>query len=229
MILPKTSSGLLSRSLAVYFKDLRMELRTKNALNAILMFGVTTLTVVSFSLGQSGLSPKLLSALFWIIMFFSAMSGLAQTFIREEETGTSLILNLTAEPNSIYIGKLLFNLTLLITMTSIITPMFFIFTDAPTENILPFVVILTLGVFGLVSATTLVAAIISKASVKGALFAVVSFPILMVLLMVLVGATEKILDNNSLSSVSSEIQFLIAYVVVMTTISLLLFKFVWRE
>ena len=227
--MPKTSSGLLSRSLAVYFKDLRMELRTKSALNAILMFGITTLTVVSFSLGQSGLSPKLMSALFWIIMFFSAMSGLAQTFIREEETGTSLILNLTAEPNSIYIGKLLFNLTLLITLTSIITPMFFIFTDAPTENILPFVVILVLGIFGLVAATTLVAAIISKASVKGALFAVVSFPILMVLLMVLVGATEKIFDNQPLLEASSEIQFLIAYVVVMTTISLMLFKFVWRE
>ncbi len=227
--MPKASSGLLSRSLAVYFKDLRLELRTKSGLNAIMMFGVTTLAVVSFALGQSGLSPKVLSALFWIIMFFSAMSGLAQTFIREEETGTSLILNLTAEPNSIYIGKLLFNLTLLITMTTIITPMFFVFTDASTDNILPFLVVLGLGVFGLVAATTLVAAIISKASVKGALFAVVSFPILMVLLMVLVGATEKIFDNESLSAVSSELQFLIAYVVVMTTISLLLFKFVWRE
>ena len=227
--MPKTSSGLLSRSLAVYFKDLRLELRTKSGLNAIMMFGVTTLAVVSFALGQSGLSPKILSALFWIIMFFSAMSGLAQTFIREEETGTSLILNLTAEPNSIYIGKLLFNLTLLITMTSIITPMFFVFTDASTDNILPFMVVLALGVLGLVAATTLVAAIISKASVKGALFAVVSFPILMVLLMVLVGATEKIFDNESLSAIGSELQFLFAYVVVMTTISLLLFKFVWRE
>lgn len=227
--MPKTSSGLLSRSLAIYFKDLRLELRTKSGLNAIMMFGVTTLAVVSFALGQSGLSPKILSALFWIIMFFSAMSGLAQTFIREEETGTSLILNLTAEPNSIYIGKLLFNLTLLITMTVIITPMFFIFTDAPTGNILPFVVILVLGILGLVSATTLVAAIISKASVKGALFAVVSFPVLMILLMVLVGATEKILDNQGLTAVSSEIQVLVSYVVVMTTVSLLLFKFVWRE
>ncbi len=227
--MPKTSSGLLSRSLAVYFKDLRLELRTKSALNAILMFGITTLAVVSFSLGQSGLSPKLLSSLFWIIMFFSAMSGLAQTFIREEETGTSLILNLTAEPNSIYIGKLLFNLTLLVTMTAIITPMFFIFTDAPTGNILPFVVILVFGILGLVSATTLVAAIISKASVKGALFSVVSFPVLMILLMVLVGATEKIFDNQGLTAVSSEIQVLVSYVVVMTTVSLLLFKFVWRE
>lgn len=227
--MPKSSAGLLSRSLAVYFKDMRLELRTRSALNAILMFGVTTLAVVSFSLGQSNLSPKIMSALFWVIMFFSAMSGLAQTFIREEETGTSLALKLTADADSIYLGKLFFNLTLLTMMTLIITPMFFIFTDAPTNNLFPFLVVLVLGVFGLVSATTIVAAIIAKASTKGALFAVLSFPILMVLLMSLVSASEKIFDNQTLADASSEVQFLIAYVVVMTTASILLFKFVWRE
>ena len=82
--MPNKSAGLISKSFAVYAKDLRQELRTRYALNAILMFGITTLAVVSFSLGQSGLSAKLLAALFWVIMFFSAMSGLAQVFIREE-------------------------------------------------------------------------------------------------------------------------------------------------
>lgn len=227
--LPNNSAGLMAKSFAVYAKDLRLEIRTRSALNAILMFGVTTLAVVSFSLGQSGLAPKLLSALFWIIMFFSAMSGLAQTFIREEETGTSLALKLTADPDSIYLGKFFFNLTLLSTMAIIITPLFFVFTDAPTGNIIPFLLILFLGVLGLCSATTIVAAIIAKASVKGALFAVLSFPILMTLLMNLVSAGEKIFDSQGFGEITSEIQFLVAYVVVMITASILLFKFVWQE
>lgn len=229
MSLPKSNAGLVAKSFAVYIKDMRLELRTRNALNAILMFGITTLTVVSFSLGQSGLAPKLLSALFWVIMFFSAMSGLAQTFIREEETGTSLALKLTADPDAIYFGKLFFNLTLLSTLAIVVAPLFFIFTDAPTNNLGWFIVILFLGVVGLCSATTIVAAIIAKASVKGALFAVLSFPILMTLLMALVAATEKIFDNGSFSNFQSEFQFLIAYCVVMTTVSVLLFKFVWQE
>lgn len=227
--MPNGNAGLISKSFAVYVKDIRQEMRTRSALNAILMFGVTTLAVVSFSLGQSGLAPKLLSALFWIIMFFSAMSGLAQTFIREEETGTSLALKLTADPDAIYLGKFFFNLTLLSTMTVIITPMFFVFTDAPTGNIAPFMMVLILGVLGLCSATTIVAAIIAKASVKGALFAVLSFPILMTLLMTLVAAGEKIFDGQPIAELSAELQFLVAYVVVMITASLLLFKFVWRE
>ncbi len=227
--MPKSSSGLVSKTLAVFAKDVRLELRTRYALNAILMFAVTTLAVVSFSVGQSGLPPKLLAALFWIIMFFSAMSGLAQAFIREEEAGTALTLRLMADPDPVYIGKLLFNFSLLTVMAALITPIFFIFTDAPASGIATFILVLALGVIGLCSATTLVAAIIAKASVKGALFAVLSFPILMPLLLVLILATEKVLDGGAIGDIATEIQFLVAYGVVMVTGSVLLFKFVWQE
>ena len=227
--MPKSSVGLVSKAFAVFAKDLRLELRSRYALNAILMFGVTTLAVVSFSLGQAGLPPKLLAALFWIIMFFSAMSGLAHVFIREEESGTALVLKLRAEPDAVYWGKLIFNFTLLSIMTVIITPMFFIFTDAPTGNIGGFMVVLVLGVIGLCGATTIIAAIIAKVAVKGALFAVLSFPVLVVLLLLLVGASTKALDGRALTDIFTEIQGLVAYCVVMITASILLFKFVWLE
>lgn len=229
MASPTSSAGLTGKAFAVFAKDLRLELRTRYALNAILMFGITTLTVVAFAVGQAGLSPKLLSALFWVIMFFSAMSGLAQVFVREEEAQTALALKLTAHPTAIYIGKLLFNFTLLTVITAIVTPLFFVFTDAPADVWLPFLVVLALGVIGLCGATTLVAAIIAKASVKGALFAVLSFPVLIPLLMSLVRATDKVFSHESFPGFSAEIQFLVAYAVIMITLSLLLFKFVWQE
>jgi len=222
-------SGLVSKAFAVYAKDLRLELRTKYALNTIMMFGVTTLAVVSFSLGQSGLPPKLLAALFWIVVFFSAMAALAQVFTREEEAGTALALRLSADPNAVYLGKLFFNLTLLITLSVIITPLFFIFTDAATDNLLLFAVVLGLGVLALCAATTLVAAIISKAAVKGALFAVLSFPILLLPLMLLVTASDSVLLGRGVSDILAPIQGLLAYTVVMVTASVLLFKFVWKE
>lgn len=227
--MPNSSAGLASRSLAVFAKDLRLEFRTRYALNAVLLFGITTLAVVSYSLGQSGLAPKLLAALFWVVMFFSAMSGLAHVFVREEETGTSLALRLSADPTSVYLGKLCFNLTLLATMTAIITPLFFIFTDAPTDNLPLFCLVLVLGVVGLCGATTLVAAIIAKASVKSALFAVLSFPVLLPLLMILVSASEKVLEGRVLGAISAETQFLFAYAVAMIALSVLLFRFVWQE
>lgn len=222
-------TGLLSRSLAVYAKDIRLELRTKYAINAILMFSITTLAVVSFSLGRADLPPDLLAALFWIVMFFSAVSGLAQVFVREEEAQTALALRLTADPESVYIGKLLFNFSLLSVMALIITPIFFVFTDAPTENLPLFVLIVALGVVGLCGATTLVAAIISRASAKGALFAVLSFPILMPLLMVLVKASEEALRNGTIADVSDHLKVLISIPVIMITLSIMVFRFVWSD
>jgi heme exporter protein B len=214
------SSGLVSKAFAVFAKDLRLEWRTRYALNTILMFGVTTLAVVSFSLGQAGLPVKLLAALYWIVIFFSAMAALAQVFTREEEAGTALALRLSADPNAVYLGKLFFNLVLLTIMAAIITPLFFVFTDAPADNILLFILVLALGVLALCAATTLVAAIISRAAIKGALFAVLSFPILLLPLVLLLG--------QSLTGILAPLQALVAYIVVMLTASVMLFRFVWK-
>ena len=227
--MPHTSASLATKCLTMLVKDLKLELRDKYALNAVLMFGITTLAVVSFSLGQRNLSPHLLGALFWVIMFFSAMSGLAHIFIREEESGTSLALRLAAPPDAVYIGKLLFNLILLSVLTVIITPLFFIFTNAPVSSAIDFIPILILGVLGLCSATTLIAAIIARAAVKGALFAVLSFPIIIPLLLTLVISTQKLFEGSGVGSVMTELQFLLAYMVVMIVGSLMLFKFVWTE
>ncbi|MGH8015303.1 MAG: heme exporter protein CcmB [Candidatus Zixiibacteriota bacterium] len=223
------NAGLVSKSLAVYVKDLRLELRSRSGLNAIFMFGVTTLALVSFSLGQSSLPPKFLGALFWIIIFFSAMSGLSQVFVREEEAQTALTLRLTADPDAVFLGKLFFNFSLIIVMAAVITPLFFIFSDAPLTGAANFLFILFIGLIDLGAATTLVAAIIAKSSVKGALFAVLSFPILIPILIALTLASEKILGGESLGEVSKLLQFLIAYAVVMITASILLFKYVWQE
>jgi len=120
--LPTGNAGLTNKVLAVYVKDLRLELRSRYGLNAIFMFGISSLTVISFSVGQAALSTKVLSALYWIVVFFSAMSAMAQVFVREEESNTAMTLRLTTDPNAVYLGKLFFNLTLLVVLASVINP-----------------------------------------------------------------------------------------------------------
>lgn len=220
---------MIGKVLAVYAKDVRLEIRNRYALNAILLFGITALAVVSFAMGRTGMSAPLQSAVFWVVVFFSAMAGLAHVFVREEETGTAMVLRLKADPDAVYVGKLLFNFTMLSLLAGIVTPLFFIFTDAPADNVLLFILVLALGVVGLCAAMTLVAAIIARASGRGALFAVLSFPIVVPLLFVLSAATEKTLAAQAIGSLSLHLQFLVAYSVLLIVASVLLFKFVWRE
>ncbi len=229
--MPKSSIGLMAKALAVWRKDIRCEFRTRYAVNAIMLFGVTTLVVVSFAVGQKNLLPEVYSALFWIIIFFSAMSGLAHIFVREEESKTATVLRLTSDTTPIYLGKLGYNVVLLALLQIVIAPLFLLLTDATLYDPALFIVIVILGSIGLAGATTLIAAIISRASVKGALFAVLSFPILLPLLIGVINATTKALSasGGGFSGSSSELQLLVSYAVVMITASLLLFEFVWEE
>jgi len=79
------SSAYLNEAVAIWFRDLRSEFRTRYALNAILMFAVTTLIAVSFSIGSFRIEeserPFLYAVLLWIILTFSALSGLARSFV----------------------------------------------------------------------------------------------------------------------------------------------------
>ncbi|MFH2036139.1 MAG: heme exporter protein CcmB [Candidatus Zixiibacteriota bacterium] len=227
--MPGKSVSWSAKVLAVTRKDIVSEFRTRYAVNAVVMFALVTLTVISMSLGLLQLTPDLAAALFWIILFFAAMSGLAQAFIKEEESGTAMILKLSTDGLIVFFGKLIFNLLLLSVLTVIIVPLFIILLHITPANWLVFMVGLVLGIIGLSGATTIIAAIVSKATIKGALFTVLSFPILMPLLIAVISITKTAIDGGSWGNISSAIQLLIAYDVVMTTVSVMLFDFVWRQ
>ncbi|MCK5032633.1 MAG: heme exporter protein CcmB [Calditrichia bacterium] len=220
---------LLLNAWYIFIKDLQQEFKTRYVINAILLFSVVTLTAVSFSIGVYTAGKEILSALLWIILFFSAMSGLSHIFVREEETHTSDTLKLVADPISVFLGKYIFNFILLILMEIITVPLFFAVMNFSVENAAVFIVILLIGSIGLSAGATIIAAIISKASAKGALFTVLSFPIILPVLITGISATKTICFKSSFASVSGELQALFAYSVVLITASIMLFEFVWNE
>lgn len=223
------SSTWATKSGWLLAKEIKSEFRTRYALNAILLFALTTLTVVSFSVGGFFLNARMISFLFWLVIFFSSMSGLSQVFVKEEESKTVNLLRLVASPNTVLMGKLLFNLALLLILELIIVPLFIIWMNLRVLNLPLFLSVLLLGSLGLVCATTIIAAIISKARVKGALFAVLSFPILLPLLVTVIDGTRLSLEGETFSTGLSDLRLLLSYVVVMFTVSILLFDFVWNE
>ena len=70
---------------AVLEKDVRSEVRTRYALNALLMFVITAVATILFALRSNNPSAELLSGMYWVVIFFTAMSGLSRIFVSEEE------------------------------------------------------------------------------------------------------------------------------------------------
>ena len=226
------SSTYLNEAKAIYLRDMRSEFRTRYAMNAILMFAFTTLIAVSFSLGSYRIADSdksfLYAALLWIILVFSALSGLARSFVKEEEAHTTDILKLSARPQAIFLGKLFFNLTLLTTLEILIVPTFVVLMGFKIENPLYFISIIVIGGFGLSAGTTIVAAMIARARARGALFSALSFPLLFPLMITSIKGSEKAAINLNITG-WHEVKIATAYLIIMVTISLFLFPVVWEE
>lgn len=218
------------KAFALFKKDWQSELRTRYAINALAMFILVTISVILFSIGQERISQYLTGGLLWVVIFFSAMSGLSRAFVSEEERGTTLTLQLIAAPSTIFNGKLIFNIILVFLMNIAITFLFSVlFESFVINNALLFLISFIFGNFGIAISSTIIAAIISKAGSKGTLYPVLSFPILLPLILTLLELTKFAIDGDPLSDALIEIFVLVCYDVIMLTASYLLFDFIWKE
>lgn len=218
------------KAYSLYKKDWQSELRTRYAINALSMFILVTISVIMFSVGSEKIKEYLTGGLLWVVIFFSAMSGLSRAFVSEEERGTTLTLQLIASPSTIFSGKLLFNIALVFLMNIAITILFsMLFDSFVIKNFSLFMLAFFFGNFGIAISSTIIAAIISKASSKGTLYPVLSFPILLPLILTLLELTKFSMDGKSIEKSLVEVAVLICYDVIMGTASYLLFDFIWKD
>lgn len=224
---------LLTAAWAVFRKDLRSELRTRYALNAVLLFAASTVVAISLGMGPLTESrnadlPIIQAALLWVAILFAAFTGLARAFVQEEEARTAAALRLAARPTAVFLGKLFFNLALLLLLVALTTVLFIIMLRVEVGNPGMLAALLLAGSLGLVAATTLIAAIIARASVKGALFAVLSFPLLVPLLVVAIQGTASALVGRGWEYGVAPLQVLAGYTIALFVASLFLFNSVWE-
>jgi heme exporter protein B len=194
------------------------------------MFVITTISIILFAIGNESPSVEVLAGMLWVVIFFSAMSGMSRSFVSEEERGTVMTLHLIATPASVYFGKLVFNLVLLLSM-NIITVILYLLVipNFIVQSFSIFIVTLILGTLGLASAATIIAAIIAKSNTKGTLYPVLSFPILLPLLLTVISATKMAIEGMVFSAAIGEFRILISYTVVIIAVSYLLFDYVWKD
>lgn len=207
-------------------KEWRSEWRTRYGLNAAVLFAVTSLAGVSLAVGRLTDRPDVLAALLWVVLLFAALSSLHHAFVREVEGRTITFLRLVASPTAIALGKLLFNLLFLLLIELITVPLFLVLMAAPPPRWAAFLGILGLGSAALAAGATLVSAIVAQTRGRGALFAAVSFPLLLPVLAAAVSGTRA---QWSGGSVGSELRLLAAYAAALLAISLLLYDHLWED
>lgn len=220
----------IRQALAVARKDVRAELRTRYALNATGMFVVVVVSVVAFAIGPEILSPAIVAGLLWICFFFSAVTGLGRSLVAEQERGTMLLLRLSVPSTPVYFGKLLFNLGLALLSNGLIIALFLVLVpDGWSGDVGSLLVIGAVLSLGLAAALTIISGIIARASARGALAPVLSFPILLPLIFLGVDMLRRAGEGKPLSAMLDTLALSFAYTVVVVAVSYILFDLLWKE
>ena len=216
--------GILRATLA---KDLRLEWRSKDAINAMLFFALLVVVIFSFSFDPlAEESRRIAGGLIWVAFLFAAVTALNQTWARELRNQVLDAYRISPAPaNSLFLAKALGNFIFVGVLEALMTPLFVIFYNlraiGPAWELIP---VSVLGTWALVVNGTFFAAMSLRTRSREIMLPLLLFPISIPALLAMVSATTNILTGED--SAKSWIVFLFTYDVVFTCVSLLLFDLV---
>ena len=211
------------------WKDLLVEHRSKETLNALFFFALLLLFVFQFTLGPdrerlAGALPGLL----WLGFILSGLLGLGRAFVVERENDCwEALLLAPGDKSAIYVGKLAGNLLLMFIVEVMLLVLFGVFFNLDLVPALPaLVVVIGLGTVGFAAIGTLFAAMTTQVRARELLFPVLLLPVQVPVLLATVQATEAVLLGEPLGAVAHWLKLLAAADVVYVAVGVLTFDFV---
>ncbi len=207
-------------------KEIKLEIRNKYALGGILLYVVSTI-FVSYLSFKKVINPSTWNALFWIILLFASINGVAKSFLIETK-GKLIYLYTLVSPQAVILSKIIYNLLLLIVLSGLCLLVYSIFIGNIIQDLSLFLLTLFLGSMGFSSILTMVSAISSKTNNNFTLMAILSFPLLIPLLMVLIKLSRNAIDGLE----NWDINFLLVLMflnVIIIALSYILFRYLWRD
>jgi heme exporter protein B len=217
--------GMLSYTLTHLAKDLRLEWRSKDALNAMLFFAL--LVVVLFSLSfdpTQAESRRIAGGILCVAILFAATSALNQAWARELRNHVLDAQRMSPAPaTALLLAKVLANFLFVSAIELILAPLFVVFYNlhALGQGWL-MLTVLPLGTWALVVNGTFFAALSLRTRSRELMLPLLLFPIFIPALLGMASASQAILTGES--DPGLWIELLAGYDVMFTTAALLLFE-----
>lgn len=211
------------------YKEFTLELRRKTVISGLALYLISTIFIyyLSFNLRQNLISPLTWSALFWVTILFTSVNTVAKSFIGEKK-GEQIYYYSLVSPVLIIVSKILYNflLCLLLAMAGYI--LFLVFFTNPLVDVGLFSLTIALACLGFAASLTLLSGIAAKAN-NNILMPVLSFPVIIGILLMVIQITKNCIDGLDRSASTDELLTLCAINIMVTSISYLLFPYIWRS
>ena len=219
-----------SKVLAVTWKDVLAEMRTKEIISAVLVFTLLVIVIFNFAFGISpDLVKQVASGMLWVTFAFAGVLSLNRAFIMEKEEGC--LEGLMVSPVSrevIYVGKMLGSLLFMLIIEAIALPIFAFLFNLEVFS-LQLVIIIVLTTVGFVAVGTLFSALAVNTKAREMVLPILFFPIVTPIIIAAVKASDLALAGEPWSGLFSSLQIIIAFDLIFIVVSYLIFAFVIEE
>jgi heme exporter protein B len=206
-------------------KDLRLEWRSKDALNSMLFFALLVVVIFSFSFNLTAEESRRISGgLIWVALLFAAVVALNQTWARELRNQVLDAYRVSpAAAESLFLAKAVGNFLFVILLQVLMTPLFVVFYNLRSVGpVYQLVIGILLGTWALVCNGTFFAAMSLRTRSREVMLPLLLFPISIPALLAMVAATTATLTGEE--SPRLALNFLAVYDIVFTILALLLFE-----
>jgi len=220
-------SGFSSITGVTLAKDIRLEWRSKDAINSMLFFALLVVVVFSFAFDpRAEQSRQIAGGLVWVAFLFAAVVALNQTWARELRNQVLDAYRVSPAPaEALFLAKALGNFLFVSVLEGLMTPLFIVFYElrslGPAWELLP---VAMLGTWALVVNGTFFATMSLRTRSREIMLPLLLFPISIPALLAMVNATTSILTGEG--AIKFWVVLLATYDVVFTIVSLLLFELV---
>jgi heme exporter protein B len=218
----------LRQTLAIAAKDLRSEIRGKEAVNASVSFALVILLLFSFAFDLEPEQTRDIAAgLLWLVFAFAGTLILNRSFARE--LVNDCLDALLASPVSgaqLFFGKCLANYVLIVIVECISLPVFVIFYNVRLQHLALLFVVMLLGTWGITVIGTLFSAMTVNLRLRELMLPTLIYPMLIPALVGAIELSRVLINGGSLAENFIWFRILVAFNVIFTILSLALVEIV---
>ncbi len=207
-------------------KDIIIEWRQKHTLFGVLLYVGSTVFVVYMMSGQP--EVKIWNALFWITQLFVAVNSVAKSFLQESAERFRYYFTIV-KPAHFLAAKMIYSVVLLFIMSLVSLLLFNLMLGNPLVQTGLFVIITMVGSISLSVVFTFLSAIAARAQQNAALMAILGFPIVTPILMMLSNLAAKAISPVYQPGWWTLALALLLLDLLVVVLGVILFPFLWQE
>ena len=224
---------MIDAARAILRKDLRIEVRTRESVPAMVLFSITVFVLFHFGLDRDTLDGDIATGVIWVTLLLAALLGINRLYVTERDQGGFVGMRLAPiDLTALWLAKAAALFLYLVALELVALPAFDLLLlgpglDGALPELLP---ILLLANVGLAAVGALVAALAIETRARELIVPLLLLPLLVPVIIAAAQATEPLLaGSQSPDDLAKWLGFLALYDVVFVLVSVAVFDFLLDE